>query len=714
VPRNRGGKKVPPQLQRMLADDLMAAVFPDAAACLENIPGDRVIPDHPLVGQAVRDCLEEAMDFDALSSVLARIHGGTIRCVARDTPEPSPLAHEILNARPYAFMDDAPLEERRTQAVYARRAGEPSGAGDLGALDAAAIDRVRDEARPDPRDADELHDILLTAGFMTGRDGEEIAPELSRALFDARRACEFQIPNSEFRILVCAERLPELRAVHPEAVVEPPIEPPASRAARAWTRAEAIVELLRGRVSILGPTTAAGLARELGIDVSDADAALLALESEGFVLRGQFSPRSSTATLSTGHAGGSRPVECSLEWCDRRLLSRIHRYTLNRLRAEIEPVSPADFMRFLFRWQHVEPASRLTGLDGLRSVLEGLDGYELAAEAWERAILPDRVDGFQPSMLDTLCLTGETGWARLSSPSRDATQMIGATPIALFRREHADAWAVLKERADDRRPGVETTADDRLDEPARTVLATLHSRGASFLSDAAASGLDDAAVRGALGDLVSAGLVTSDGFGGLRAIVRTTGGRPHAPRNSVSGRWSALNGAAPACSREAAIELQARTLLRRYGIVFRRLLGREANVAPWRELARVYRRLEARGEIRGGRFVSGMAGEQFALAEAIDRLREVRRTPPDGRCLVVSAADPLNLAGIVTAGERVRAVAASRVAYRDGVPLAALEGDYVRPLIELTGVAPALAADVATTLTGRPMPPVLSGFVGRS
>jgi ATP-dependent helicase Lhr and Lhr-like helicase len=694
VPRSRGGKKVPPQLQRMLADDLMAAVFPDAAACLENIPGDREIPDHPLVGQAVRDCLEEAMDFDALSAVLTRIHGGGIRCVARDTPEPSALAHEILNARPYAFMDDAPLEERRTQAVYARRAGEPGGAGELGALDPAAIERVRDEARPDPRDADELHDALLTAGFLTRREAQAIAPELFRVLFETRRASECRIPTAECRIVVAAERLPELRVVHQNATWEPHIEPPASRAARSWTREQAIVELLRGHVAIAGPTTAPALAAALAIDVADADAALIALESEGLVLRGVFS--ATAADL--------------VEWCDRRLLARIHRYTLNRLRAEIEPVSPADFMRFLFAWQHVTPSSRLTGIDGLRVVLESLDGFELAADAWERAVLPDRVDGYQFSMLDTLCLTGEAGWARLSSSARDSTQLVGATPIALFLREHGDAWQRLREP--------ETDDPGEIPAPAsRAVLDALRARGASFIPDLIdACGLGDAAVREALADLVSAGLVTSDGFGGLRAIVRGSGGRAAqtAARN-VTGRWSIVNRAGrSALSHEDAVELQARALLRRYGVVFRRLLGREANVAPWRELTRVYRRLEARGEIRGGRFVSGMSGEQFALGDAITSLREIRRTPPDGRCLVISGADPLNLAGIVTTGERMRAVAATRVAYCDGIPMAALEGDYVRPLIAVTDVAPALAAEVATRLTGRPMPAVLSGFVGRS
>jgi ATP-dependent Lhr-like helicase len=704
VPRNRGGKKVPPQLQRMLADDLMAAVFPDAAACLENIPGDREIPDHPLVGQAVRDCLEEAMDFEALAGVLARIHAGAIRCVARDTPEPSALAHEIINARPYAFMDDAPLEERRTQAVYARRAGDPSRAEDLGALDAIAIERVRDEARPDPRDADELHDALLTAGFLTREDTGSIANELFATLAAAGRAAEFRIKNLELGIRVAAERLPELRGVHPDGVCEPAIEPPASRAARAWTRGEAILELLRGRVTIAGPTTSNELAKALGIETGDADTALLALESEGIVLRGAFTPG-----------------KAKTEWCDRRLLSRIHRYTLNRLRAEIEPVSSADFMRFLFAWQHVEPSSRLAGVDGLRAVLEALDGFELAADAWERAVLPDRVEGYQPSMLDTLCLTGDIGWARLSSSARDATQLVGATPIALFLREHADAWQALRET--DRGAGSAASDDwtgaaQDLSPATAGVLDVLQARGASFVPElAAACGLDQSAVRTALGDLVAAGLATSDGFGGLRAIVRGSGGRRPAGngRHSVTGRWSLVHRAVgQPRDRDAAVELQARALLNRYGVVFRRLLAREPNVAPWRELIRVYRRLEARGEIRGGRFVSGMSGEQFALGPAIERLREIRRTPPDGRCLVMSAADPLNLAGIVTAGDRVRAVTASRVAYRDGIPMAALEGDYVRPLIEPGGVAPALAAEVATTLAGRPMPAILSGFVGRS
>ena len=439
VPRNRGGRKVPPQLQRMLADDLMAAVFPDAAACLENIPGDREIPDHPLVSQAVRDCLEEAMDFDGAAPRCSR--GSTaarIRCVARDTPEPSALAHEILNARPYAFMDDAPLEERRTQAVYARRAGEPSGAGDLGALDAAAIDRVRDEARPDPRDADELHDALLTRRLPDAATMRAtIAPELfARARRRRVAPCEFRIRNSEFRILVAAERLPELRAVHPDAVVRAADRAAGRRAPRA-----------SGRATRRSSSCCADASRSPDRRRRQALADALAIDGRGR-RRGAARAREPKASCCAAHFSTqgreARQSSARCEWCDRRLLARIHRYTLNRLRAEIEPVSPADFMRFLFAWQHVEPSSRLTGIDGLRAVLESLDGFELAADAWERAVLPDRVDGYQPSMLDTLCLTGEVGWARLSSSSRDATQLVGATPIALFLREHADAWAALK------------------------------------------------------------------------------------------------------------------------------------------------------------------------------------------------------------------------------------------------------------------------------
>ncbi|HKO55907.1 MAG TPA: helicase-related protein, partial [Thermoanaerobaculia bacterium] len=648
VPRNRSGKKVPPQLQRTMADDLMAAVFPDAAACFENIAGDRQLPDHPLVNQVVRDCLEEAMDFEGLSRVLTQIHAGELRLVARDTPEPSPLSHEILNAKPYAFLDDAPLEERRTQAVYTRRTGDA-----MGALDAAAIDRVRDEERPDPRDADELHDVLLTAGFLTIDDAADIDAALFDTLVKSRRA------GLVMNVWIAAERLPELFAIR---AVDTALQAPPSRAARAWTREQALVELVRGRMSILGPTTAAAIASSLAIEIGEVETALLTLESEGVVLRGSFE--------ETNRA----------EWCDRRLLARIHRYTLTRLRAEIEPVTAADFSRFLFAWQHVAPSARLSGVDGLHAILGQLDGFEVAAAAWERSILPARMDRYEPALLDTLCLGGDVGWARLSSAP---STVIAATPIALFLRENAVAWQTLRGES-------ETVLGDT----ARAVLETLRQRGASFSRDIG----DEAS----LAELVAAGLVTSDGFAGLRALVGASNS------NRLAGRWSVLGGAE--VTREEAVEAQAHALLRRYGVVFRRLLVREPNAATWRELARIYRRLEARGEIRGGRFVSGMSGEQFALPEAVEKLREVRRTAPDGKVLVISAADPLNLIGIVGGGERVRAVASNRIAWRDGHPLSVMEGDYLRPLAELE---PSAAMEVASLLAGRRVP-VAQGFVGKT
>jgi len=649
VPRSRGGKKIPPQLQRMLAADLMAAVFPDAAACLDNIPGDRTIPDHPLVSQTIRDCLEEAMDFEGLAGVLERIHRGDLQLVSRDTAEPSPLAHEIINARPYAFLDDAPLEERRTQAVQTRRAGDRSGSADVGRLDASAIERVRQEVRPDPRDADELHDALLTAGFLARSDLAVNGDDCFEQLMRSGRAVAVRSGASREARWVAAERLPEVLAIHADAVIGGHATPPAARAAHSWTREEAIVEILRGRLGLVGPTSVTALAESFGVSGPEIAAALLSLEAEGLVLRGIFTSSASET-----------------EWCDRRLLARIHRYTLNRLRAEIEPVSPADFMRFLFAWQHVDAAARLEGVDGLRTILTMLDGFELAANAWERAVLPARMDRYERSMLDMLCLTGEIGWARLSPAAADVRgRLIGATPVALFLREHGDLWRALREDPGDRTDPVST-----LGRTARTVYDALSSRGASFFRDLATCALDHEELVSAVGELVGAGLVTSDGFDGLRTIVRASAGRlPARNGGAHAGRWSLVGLGPAALAREPAIEAQAWTLLRRYGVVFRRVLGRETNAAPWRELARVYRRLEARGEIRGGRFVSGMSGEQFALADAVEQLRAVRRTPPDGRVIVISAADPLNLAGIITAGERVRAVAGHRVAYRNGIPV---------------------------------------------
>jgi ATP-dependent helicase Lhr and Lhr-like helicase len=671
IPRSRGGRKMPPQIQRMQAEDLLAAAFPDAAACLENIPGDREIPDHPLVRQTIDDCVHEVMDLDRLTQVLRQIHSGELRLVARDLPEPSPLAHEILNARPYAFLDDAPLEERRTQAVYTRRAFEPSSADDLGALDPGAIERVLDEAWPEVQNHDELHDALLTSGFLTevegisGRDGNPWSAYFGE-LVQGGRARRVELEPGQ-AIWVASERLPEVRIL---------------AGAEAGNREEAVRELLRGRLGIVGPTTARELASSLNINQSEAEIALAALEGEGVILRGRF----------TADAPG-------LEWCERRLLARIHRYTLNRLRAEIEPVSAADFMRFLFVWQHLNPEHRIAGLEGLAAVVAQLEGFELPASAWESEVLSSRCEEYDPALLDTLCVMGRVAWGRLSGGR--AGGPIRSTPISLFLRDHADLWL-----------GEVTAGVLDLSTYAAGVKDILERRGASFFHELViTSGLLPTQVEQGLAELAGIGLVTSDSFAGLRALITPSNKRKplkgtrsrhrRAPYGIESaGRWSLLGRTAvgrnagtledPIGVHDTALppyrrttvppDLYARTLLNRYGVVFKRLLARESGVPPWRELLLEYRRLEARGEIRGGRFVTGMSGEQFALPEAVGQLRAIRRLGGQGQLVGISAADPLNLTGIITAGERIPGLTSNRILYRDGRPVLAREAGQVRAL----------------------------------
>ena len=689
VPRSRGGRRIPPQIQRMEADDLLAAAFPDAAACLENIPGDREIPDHPLVRQVITDCLHEAMDLDRFLGVLRGILSGEIACLGRDLPEPSPLAHEILNAKPYAFLDDAPLEERRAQAVYSRRAFEPSSAEDLGALDQEAIDRVKDEVWPDIQHADELHDTLLVSGFLTEEEG--------------RRGRDGVSWEGFFEELLRDGRATRVRRGD---VVVWQVTGQASGAAD-----EEIRELLRGRVQIVGPITAAALGRSLGVAETDAEAALVALESDGVVLRGRFTPS----------------PEPALEWCDRRLLARIHRYTLNRLRAEIEPVNTADLMRFLLEWQRVAPDARVAGLEGLAGVIEQLEGYEAAAGAWETEILGARCEEYDPALLDMLTLTGRVAWGRLSAPNgapadgdggTGGSRPIRSTPVSVYLREHADLWLTL----------VPARSRERLSSNARSVLEVLDRRGASFFAElVAGSGILPTQVEQALAELAAMGLVTSDSFAGLRALLVPSARRktiPGAPRRqrtvgwdiSSAGRWSRTGGEGSTVKGEGEppqgeIEAYARILLKRYGIVFNRLLTRENVSVPWRDLLRVYRRLEARGEIRGGRFVAGVTGEQFALPDAVARLRAARRAPKSGQLLSISATDPLNLLGIVGPGERIAALTGNRIVFEDGVALAVLEKGQVRALAEY---GPDRALGVERALARRPVSPMLRARLGMS
>ncbi len=686
IPRSRGGRKLPPQIQRMQADDLLAAAFPDAAACLENIPGDREVPDHPLVRQTIDDCVHEVMDVDRLLEVLEGIRSGKIRCIARDLPEPSPLAAEVLTARPYAFLDDAPLEERRTQAVYTRRAYEPTSAGDLGTLDPAAIERVRNEVWPDVRDADELHDTLLTSGFLTpaeiaaGREGSPWTPWWEE-LKTSGRALSVEGPaGNELR--VATERIGEAGAL----------------CGNGAEREAAVREMLRGRLGIAGPMTMGALAAGLGIDAAEVEQALIALEAEGVVLRGRFTPPE-----------GSEPA--ALEWCERGLLARIHRYTLNRLRAEIEPVSAGDFTRFLLAWQRVDPEHRTSGLEGLAAVVEQLDGFEVPAGAWETEVLTARCEEYQPTLLDTLCLTGRVAWGRLSDGPARAGGPIRTSPIALFLREHMDDWLAGRAEVDRR----------LLSAYASAVLDVLERRGASFFHElVAGSRLLPTQVEQGLAELSGLGLITSDGFAGLRSLItpsnkrKPLGGGVRRTRTvpfgiESAGRWSRLAGVGEGNADR--VLTWAWALLRRYGVVFKRLLAREANAPSWRELLMAYRRLEARGEIRGGRFVAGMSGEQFASPGAVAQLRAIRRTEAGGALVGISAADPLNLTGIVTPGERIPALTGNRILYEDGVPVLALVAGQVVPLGLHTAER---VAELTGSLVRRPMSAALRANLGMS
>jgi len=706
LPRFRGGKKVAPQLARMEAEDLIATVFPDQLACAENLAGDREIPDHPLTGQTISDCLNEAMDIDGLERLLARLESGEMRVVARDLTQPSPLALEVLSARPYAYLDDAPLEERRTQAVMARRWLAPDTAGDLGRLDPEAIARVRLEAWPDPANAEELHDALLWLGCLTA-DEVAAAPEWSGWLNALGRDSRVQmlcLPQAT--LWVAAERLGQYAAVFgganagtaPAAAFprlssdqegDPaalsPLPSPASAAGDASevsraplpTSEAAMVEIVRGRLEGLGPVTPGALAAPLGLEPDDIAPALAALETEGFVLRGRFTPGANAE-----------------EWCDRRLLARIHHYTVRRLRAEIEPVAARDFLRFLCAWHHLTPETRLEGPESVPVAAGLLEGFEAPAAAWETELLPVRVADYEPAWLDDACLAGRLAWARLTpgrggSGDRAATPL-RTTPVAVLPRRHLAVWTALAGTGDGTRPG----------QRAQAVLNALLSRGASFFDELVdASGLLRQQLEEALAELVTFGLVTSDSFGGLRALLvpserrKPFSGGPRRRRTlsfgmDAAGRWAPLRRPAPEAAPPASIEHVARSLLRRYGVVFWRLLAREAPwLPPWRDLLRIYRRLEARGEIRGGRFVAGFSGEQYALPEAVGSLREMRRRPHDDEFVSVSGADPLNLVGILTPGARLPSLTRNRLLLRNGVPLAFLAGGDVQFLTTLEAPA---------------------------
>jgi ATP-dependent Lhr-like helicase len=669
IRRASGGKRTPPQIQRMASEDLIAVLFPDQIACAENLSGPRDIPDHPLVQQTLHDCLHEAMDIDGLKRLLTGLENGSIAVVAKDLPQPSPLAAEILTARPYSYLDDAPLEERRTNAVAQRRWLDPETAGDMGKLDPAAIRTVREQAWPDVTNADELHDALHAMGVITAAEGaREGWGRHLEELIAANRATRLTATvaagrHSEF--WTCAECLPLVQAVYPLSTLDPPVTAPPDKACREWQREAAITDLVRGRLQSLGPVTVQDLAESLALAPPEVATALLELESEGFVLRGRFTGEAGTAeALGTGDA--------SLEWCERRLLARIHRYTIKTLRAEIEPVSGADYMRFLFEWQGITRQPRPEGVESLDAVIKQLEGYEVPAAAWESDVLAARLHDYDPHWLDSLCLSGRALWARLQPAKSMTAAPVRTTPIALVTRRN---WALWNQLA------AAPRGEMQLSHGARALFDYFTEHGASFFDDLVnGTTLLRSQAETALGELVSAGLVNADSYSGLRALLIPSDRKRQlvARRRRVAlfgledaGRWSLVRKTGQAMKEQDALEQVAEILLRRYGVVFRKVLEREADwLPPWHALLRVFRRLEAQGKVRGGRFVAGMSGEQFALPDAVSAMRAVRKQETRGDFVSLSAADPLNLTGIVTPGTRVAALTNNRVLYRDGVPVA--------------------------------------------
>ncbi len=659
IQRNRNGRRVPAQFQRMDAEDLIAVTFPDQLACQDNIVGEREIPDHPLVNQTIDDCLNEAMDIAGLEKLLKRFENGEIQILCKDLTSPSTLAQEILVAKPYAFLDDAPAEERRTQAVNARRFADPEDAAALQSLSPEAIAQVRSEAWPCMQSPDELHDALWTLGYLSDADFKRDAglePQMQVLMHD-RRATRLLINNKECGLYVCAERLSQWLALYPEAELVPAIQAAGPLARKEWDADAALIDILRSHLEGTGPVGEQALADELLLPLTRVQYALLALQQEGCIMQGHFDPAIQ-----------------QLQWCERGLLARIHRYTLQNLREQIQPVTTAEYMRFLFAWHGLEGV-RGEGEAAVAAALQKLEGFPVPAAAWEQFVLADRVGFYTTQDLDVLCNSGRFIWLRAGG-SKSSQTTIKSTPVVLLPRETAGHWLGK---------GLRENIADTLSAYALAVYQCLQQRGAVFFIDIVQlTGLLRTQVEQALAELAAKGLAHADGFAGLRALITPPSQRmSFARRGRASnvagefdraGRWGLISYNSGEVSHEesgwfttpyATLEHLAAVFLKRYGVVFRKLLQREPHAPPWRELLYVYRRMEARGEIRGGRFVAGHSGEQFALPEAVGLLRNQRRSN-DEQWVTLSAADPLNLSGLIMPGPRIPVSGKNRLLFRNG------------------------------------------------
>ena len=632
--RSMNGQRRPIHLQRMEADDLMAATWPSLAACQENAPaGPIAIPDHILVRQTIADVLFEPLDVARLEQLLARLEAGeiTVHCV--DTVEPSLLAHGIINGRPYTFLDDAPLEERRSRAVSTSRGvGELDEQGlpvaaERQALEPALVAEVVAQSAVRVRSSDELSDLLIDAGAVR-------AVSSWRSWFD--------------------ELVNEGRAVEDDGVWLP------AGGGRTFAELvqddEAIATLLRVHLATSGPVTieqivgddelGVGPLRGAPLTVGRARTAMARLEATGFALQ---------------VAGG--------RWCARHTFARLNRIARTRRRASYLAVPVARYVDFLTRWQHVAPGTRLEGREGVRRVVEQLQGVELAAGEWEQSVLAARVTNYRPEWLDELCLSGEITWARLtpraSEPeARGSATPSAATPLALLLRE--DLEGQLRAVRLDQAPCPPTGG------AAADIFEALATRGAQFRTSLAGlTGRLPAEVDEGVWDLVARGLVSADAYSAVRSLLSArhrlaSRGRASGSSRRMSlsthrapsstgvgeGRWwlieSSIEPIGPLEFEDLAEQIAVQ-LIRRWGIVTYELFAQESYRVPWRYVSWALRRLEARGEVLGGRFVEGLAGEQYAQPEALDLLAQDLTSEP----VTLAACDPLNLTGGIVNAERV-------------------------------------------------------------
>ncbi len=689
VLRTRGGKKVPPYLQKFRSEDLLASAFPETVGCLENHHGDVEVPDHPLVQQTMHDCLHEAMDLTRWIEVLQQVKDGAIKLVPIDTREPSPFSHQILNANPYAFLDDAPLEERRTRAVATRRTLSVDDFRDLARLDPAAVAQVTEEAWPIVRDPDELHDTLQHMVLLRESEGKEWRRYFEPLVHEGRAAVA-EIPsagaatdNKPVRFWFAAERLPFLQAIWPDLKVVPEIVLPVALQ-KEVSSADAKRELVRGRMQVAGPIAVDELAQIVLLPASAVSAAFEALEGEGVVMRGNFRERTAVETVAEPVAGGFeiprsdlRVAQHNHDWCERRLLARIHRLTMDGLRRRIQPVAAEVYLEYLAKRQGLIRGKEAAAEQRIREVVTQLQGFELPAGAWEDQILAPRFADYDPQLLDQLFLSGELVWGRLCPPRRDATDgpalaaITRTIPVSLAFRQDL-GWLLPEDRQ---------TGEEFMGSNAKEVLNCLQQRGALFFAELKSlSGLLGGHVEDALRQLAALGLVTSDTFAAIRSLTAGSKSRVKSQRKPTRmhgsgvpvGRWSQFPGIYDSHAREMVIERWVQLLLNRYGVLFRDVLVRETAAPNWFEIVRLLRRMELRGEVRGGRFIAGVAGEQFALESAVNELRELRERPAvEDDWIVVNAADPVNLSGIVTAGPRITATHKNAVIYQRGRCVAA-------------------------------------------